>query len=79
MTDCPGINPVSVDVAQKFLKNETLNYSELSQAIHPILGTSFLYLHPCMSQNLIKITPKRYDSFISRKDSRGYSDKKFII
>ncbi|XP_051167535.1 ubiquitin-like-conjugating enzyme ATG10 isoform X2 [Leptopilina boulardi] len=64
-SDCPGINPVSVEVAQKLLKNDSLDYSELSQAIHPILGTSFLYLHPCMSQNLIKITPKSKNKLIS--------------
>lgn len=64
-SDCPGINPISVEVAQKLLENENLNYSELSQAVHPILGTCFLYLHPCMSQSLLKITPKSNNKLIS--------------
>ena len=57
--DFPGNNRVSVEVAQNLLKNENLAYTELSQAIHPILGTPFLYLHPCMSSNLLEYTSKR--------------------
>lgn len=58
--DFPGTNPVTVEAAQKFARdNRALNYTELSQAIHPILGTPYLYLHPCMTQQLLEIMQKR--------------------
>lgn len=56
--DFPGINPVSVNEAQT-VHGSKLNYTELSQAIHPIVGTPFLQLHPCMSQELLRTMSKR--------------------
>lgn len=56
--DFPGINPVSVNEAQ-MVHGSKLNYMELSQAIHPIVGTPFLQLHPCLSQGLLRIMSKR--------------------
>lgn len=58
--DFPGINPVTVEEAQSLVHGADLKYVELSQTIHPILGTPFLYLHPCMSHELLQITSKRY-------------------
>lgn len=61
LLDFPGVNPVNVELAHKLVHhNDTrLGYTELSQAIHPILGTTFLQLHPCMSKELIQNTSKR--------------------
>ncbi|XP_036149621.1 ubiquitin-like-conjugating enzyme ATG10 [Monomorium pharaonis] len=57
-SDFVGVNPVTVDEAQT-IDGSTLNYKELSQAIHPIVGTPFLQLHPCLSQELLRTMPKR--------------------
>ncbi|XP_057324551.1 ubiquitin-like-conjugating enzyme ATG10 [Microplitis mediator] len=67
MSDFPGVNPVSVELAQKLVRdNDTsLGYNELSQAIHPILGTTFLQLHPCMSKELIQSTSKSKNKLVS--------------
>jgi len=56
--DFPGVNPVSVNEAQ-MVRGSKLNYTELSQAIHPIVGTPFLQLHPCLSQELLRTLSKR--------------------
>ncbi|XP_033214588.1 ubiquitin-like-conjugating enzyme ATG10 isoform X2 [Belonocnema kinseyi] len=64
-SDFPGTNPVSVEVAQRFMEHETLAYTELSQAIHPILGTPFLHLHPCMSQNILRNLSKSNNKLVS--------------
>lgn len=56
--DFAGINPMSVNEAQT-VHGAKLNYTELSQAIHPIVGTPFLQLHPCLSQELLRTMPKR--------------------
>ncbi|CAD1478977.1 unnamed protein product, partial [Heterotrigona itama] len=42
--------------AQSLVRNGELRYKDLSQAIHPILGTPFLNLHPCMSHQLLQVT-----------------------
>ncbi|XP_043283294.1 ubiquitin-like-conjugating enzyme ATG10 [Venturia canescens] len=52
-SDFPGVNQISVTKAQRAIPRDTLGYDELSQAIHPIVGTTFLYLHPCKSQELL--------------------------
>ncbi|XP_072762455.1 ubiquitin-like-conjugating enzyme ATG10 isoform X2 [Anoplolepis gracilipes] len=57
-SDFPGINPMSVNEAQT-VHDSKLNYMELSQAIHPIVGTPFLQLHPCLSQELLRSMSKR--------------------
>ncbi|XP_015600330.1 ubiquitin-like-conjugating enzyme ATG10 isoform X2 [Cephus cinctus] len=64
-SDFPGINPITVEMARKLVSHEELNYSELSQAIHPILGTPFLQLHPCMTQELLQITAKSKNKLVS--------------
>lgn len=48
-----------MEEAQSFVCDTELKYKDLSQAMHPILGTPFLYLHPCMSHELLQITSKR--------------------
>ncbi|KAK0089174.1 hypothetical protein PV325_008753 [Microctonus aethiopoides] len=65
LSDFPGINPVSVELAQRLVHHGRLNYSELSQAIHPILGKTFLQLHPCMSKELIQNTSKSKNKLVS--------------
>ncbi|XP_076759499.1 autophagy-related 10 isoform X2 [Xylocopa sonorina] len=60
-----GINPISVEEAQSFVRNVELRHGELSQAIHPILGTPFLYLHPCMSHELLQITSSSKNKLVS--------------
>ncbi|XP_017878543.1 ubiquitin-like-conjugating enzyme ATG10 isoform X2 [Ceratina calcarata] len=64
-SDFPGINPISVEEAQSLVRNAELRYTELSQAIHPILGTPFLYLHPCMSHELLQVTSNSKNKLIS--------------
>lgn len=64
-SDFPGINPVSVNVAQNLQKSHQLSYHELSQAIHPLLGKAFLYLHPCGSDELLKNTNKSSNKLVS--------------
>ncbi|XP_076634585.1 autophagy-related 10 isoform X1 [Colletes latitarsis] len=64
-SDFPGINPVTVEEAQSFARDAKLNYTELSQAIHPILGTPFLHLHPCFSYELLQITSKSKNKLVS--------------
>ncbi|XP_050454046.1 ubiquitin-like-conjugating enzyme ATG10 isoform X2 [Cataglyphis hispanica] len=61
-SDFPGINPMSVNEAQTDSK---LNYMELSQAIHPIIGTPFLQLHPCLSQDLLQSMPMSKNKLVS--------------
>ncbi|XP_070512321.1 ubiquitin-like-conjugating enzyme ATG10 [Cardiocondyla obscurior] len=63
-SDFPGINPVSVDEAQT-VHGSKLNYAELSQAIHPIIGTPFLQLHPCLSQGLLRTMSKSKNKLVS--------------
>ncbi|XP_076169025.1 autophagy-related 10 isoform X2 [Ptiloglossa arizonensis] len=63
--DFPGINPVTVEEAQSLVHGADLKYVELSQTIHPILGTPFLYLHPCMSHELLQITSKSKNKLVS--------------
>lgn len=63
-SDFPGINPVSVNEAQ-MVHGSKLNYMELSQAIHPIVGTPFLQLHPCLSQGLLRIMSKSKNKLVS--------------
>ncbi|KAK0168600.1 hypothetical protein PV327_002380 [Microctonus hyperodae] len=65
LSDFPGINPVSVELAQRLVHHGRLNYSELSQTIHPILGKTFLQLHPCMSKELIQNTSKSKNKLVS--------------
>lgn len=57
--DFPGVNLVSVEEAQLLVHGAELKYMELSQAIHPVLGTPFLHLHPCMSRELLQVTSNR--------------------
>ncbi|KAL6431164.1 hypothetical protein ACFW04_007108 [Cataglyphis niger] len=61
-SDFPGINPMSVNEAQTDSK---LNYMELSQAIHPLIGTPFLQLHPCLSQDLLQSMPMSKNKLVS--------------
>ncbi|KAG5346976.1 ATG10 enzyme, partial [Acromyrmex charruanus] len=63
-SDFPGINPVSVNEAQT-VHGYKLNYTELSQAIHPIVGTPFLQLHPCLSQGLLRTMSKSKNKLVS--------------
>ncbi|KAG5330210.1 ATG10 enzyme, partial [Acromyrmex heyeri] len=63
-SDFPGINPVSVNEAQT-VHGYKLNYTELSQAIHPIIGTPFLQLHPCLSQGLLRTMSKSKNKLVS--------------
>ncbi|XP_071639961.1 ubiquitin-like-conjugating enzyme ATG10 isoform X1 [Temnothorax longispinosus] len=63
-SDFPGINPVSVNEAQT-VHGSKLNYTELSQAIHPIVGTPFLQLHPCLSQGLLRTMSKSKNKLVS--------------
>lgn len=63
-SDFPGINPMSVNEAQA-VHDSKLNYMELSQAIHPIVGTPFLQLHPCLSQELLRSMPKSKNKLVS--------------
>ncbi|XP_018344705.1 PREDICTED: ubiquitin-like-conjugating enzyme ATG10 isoform X1 [Trachymyrmex septentrionalis] len=63
-SDFPGINPVSVNEAQT-VHGYKLNYTELSQAIHPIVGTPFLQLHPCLSQGLLQTMSKSKNKLVS--------------
>ncbi|KAH0540346.1 ubiquitin-like-conjugating enzyme ATG10 [Cotesia glomerata] len=67
ISDFPGVNPINVELAHKLVHhNDTsLGYTELSQAIHPILGTPFLQLHPCMSKELIQNTSKSKNKLVS--------------
>ncbi|XP_048511873.1 ubiquitin-like-conjugating enzyme ATG10 isoform X2 [Athalia rosae] len=61
-----GCNPISVEVAQKLTKNDqVLGYAEMSQAIHPIVGTPFLQLHPCKSQELLQHFSKSCNKVVS--------------
>nr|XP_031848821.1 ubiquitin-like-conjugating enzyme ATG10 [Nomia melanderi]XP_031848822.1 ubiquitin-like-conjugating enzyme ATG10 [Nomia melanderi]XP_031848823.1 ubiquitin-like-conjugating enzyme ATG10 [Nomia melanderi]XP_031848824.1 ubiquitin-like-conjugating enzyme ATG10 [Nomia melanderi]XP_031848825.1 ubiquitin-like-conjugating enzyme ATG10 [Nomia melanderi]XP_031848826.1 ubiquitin-like-conjugating enzyme ATG10 [Nomia melanderi]XP_031848827.1 ubiquitin-like-conjugating enzyme ATG10 [Nomia melanderi] len=64
-SDFPGINPVTVQEAQSLVRGADLNYMELSQAIHPILATPFLHLHPCKSQELLQFTSKSKNKLVS--------------
>ncbi|XP_078047422.1 autophagy-related 10 [Augochlora pura] len=64
-SDFPGINPITVQEAQSIDAGANLNYNELSQAIHPILGTPFLHLHPCKSQELLQFTSKSKNKLVS--------------
>lgn len=64
-SDFPGINPVTVEEAQRLTPGAELKYTELSQAMHPILGTPFLQLHPCMSRELLRITPSSKNKLVS--------------
>ncbi|XP_076393634.1 autophagy-related 10 isoform X2 [Megachile rotundata] len=64
-SDFPGINLISMEEAQSLITGAELKYTELSQAMHPILSTPFLYLHPCMSQELLKITSKSKNKLVS--------------
>lgn len=63
-SDFPGINPVSVNEAQA-VHDSKLNYTELSEAIHPVVGTPFLQLHPCLSQGLLRTMPKSKNKLVS--------------
>ncbi|XP_029163297.1 ubiquitin-like-conjugating enzyme ATG10 isoform X2 [Nylanderia fulva] len=63
-SDFPGINAMSVNEAQT-IHDSKLNYMELSQAIHPILGTPFLQLHPCLSQELLQSMSKSKNKLVS--------------
>ncbi|XP_011638616.1 ubiquitin-like-conjugating enzyme ATG10 [Pogonomyrmex barbatus] len=63
-SDFPGINPVTVNEAQTVLGSK-LNYIELSQAIHPVVGTPFLHLHPCFSQGLLQNMSKSKNKLVS--------------
>lgn len=58
--DIPGINPVGVEEIQT-VHGSKLNYMELSQAIHPIIGIPFMQLHPCLSQELLQGMPIRWE------------------
>lgn len=64
-SDFPGINRISVEEAQGLINGSALNYSELSQVIHPILGTPYLQLHPCMSHELLQHTHKSKNKLVS--------------
>ncbi|XP_076648298.1 autophagy-related 10 [Halictus rubicundus] len=64
-SDFPGINPITVREAQSLALDADLNYKELSQAIHPVLGTPFLHLHPCKSQELLQFTYKSKNKLVS--------------
>ncbi|XP_020282847.1 ubiquitin-like-conjugating enzyme ATG10 isoform X2 [Pseudomyrmex gracilis] len=63
-SDFSGINPVSVNEAQTVYSSQ-LNYMELSQAIHPVVGTPFLQLHPCLSQELLRSMSKSKNKLVS--------------
>ncbi|XP_011869871.1 PREDICTED: ubiquitin-like-conjugating enzyme ATG10 [Vollenhovia emeryi] len=63
-SDFPGINPVSVNEAQT-VHGAKLNYTELSQAIHPVVGTPFLQLHPCLSQELLRVMSRSKNRLVS--------------
>ncbi|XP_011148811.1 ubiquitin-like-conjugating enzyme ATG10 isoform X1 [Harpegnathos saltator] len=60
----PDMKPVNVDEA-RMAHSLQLNYMELSQAIHPIIGTPFLQLHPCQSQELIRNMPNSKNKLVS--------------
>ncbi|XP_033315678.1 ubiquitin-like-conjugating enzyme ATG10 [Bombus bifarius] len=64
-SDFPGINPISAEEAQSLVRNGEVKYKDLSQAIHPILGTPFLHLHPCMSHELLQITSNSKNKIVS--------------
>ncbi|XP_033342655.2 autophagy-related 10 [Megalopta genalis] len=64
-SDFPGINPITVQEAQSFDVGANLSYKELSQAIHPMLGTPFLHLHPCKSQELLQFTSNSKNKLVS--------------
>ncbi|XP_043515885.1 ubiquitin-like-conjugating enzyme ATG10 isoform X2 [Frieseomelitta varia] len=64
-SDFPGVNPISMEEAQSLVRNGELKYKDLSQAIHPILGTPFLHLHPCMSHELLQITSNSKNKLVS--------------
>ena len=64
--DFLGINPVSINEAQT-VNDSKLNYMELSQAIHPVVGRPFLQLHPCLTQELIRTMPKRWETALHVK------------
>ncbi|XP_014210701.1 ubiquitin-like-conjugating enzyme ATG10 [Copidosoma floridanum] len=64
-SDYPGINPVSVEIAQKLLETDKLAYNELSQAIHPLLGRPFLHLHPCGSPELLRSVAQSTNKLVS--------------
>ncbi|XP_066582643.1 ubiquitin-like-conjugating enzyme ATG10 isoform X2 [Prorops nasuta] len=64
-SDFSGMNVVSVEEVQKYLHHLDLKYTELSQAIHPIVGTPFLFLHPCMSHELLRNTAKSKNQLVS--------------
>ncbi|XP_076671076.1 autophagy-related 10 [Andrena cerasifolii] len=64
-SDFPGINLVTPEEAQSLVPGGQLKYMELSQAIHPILGTPFLHLHPCASHELLQVTSKSKNKLVS--------------
>ncbi|XP_058806437.1 ubiquitin-like-conjugating enzyme ATG10 [Phymastichus coffea] len=63
--DSPGINAVSVEAAQRLTSGDKLAHSELSQAIHPILGRPFLHLHPCGSRELLQMASRSANKLVS--------------
>ncbi|XP_063995423.1 ubiquitin-like-conjugating enzyme ATG10 [Diachasmimorpha longicaudata] len=64
ISDFPGVNAVTVESIQN-LAQQGVGYNELSQAVHPILGTIFLQFHPCLSRELIQNTSKSNNKLIS--------------
>ncbi|XP_076244075.1 autophagy-related 10 isoform X2 [Calliopsis andreniformis] len=64
-SDFPGINLVTVEEAQLLVPGAELKYMELSQAMHPILNTPFLHLHPCMSRELLQATNRSKNKLVS--------------
>ncbi|XP_012282214.1 ubiquitin-like-conjugating enzyme ATG10 isoform X2 [Orussus abietinus] len=60
-----GVNPVSVEAAQKLVPQGSLGYGELSQAMHPIQDQPFMYLHPCRTRELLQITHKSKNKLVS--------------
>ncbi|XP_015124892.1 ubiquitin-like-conjugating enzyme ATG10 [Diachasma alloeum] len=72
MSDFPGVNAVTVESIQNLVQ-QGVGYNELSQAMHPILGTIFLQFHPCLSSELIQHTSKSNNKLISWLSTVGPS------
>ncbi|XP_011496604.1 PREDICTED: ubiquitin-like-conjugating enzyme ATG10 [Ceratosolen solmsi marchali] len=64
-SDYPGVNPVSVEIVQRLLANNRLAYTELSQAMHPLLGRPYLHLHPCGSRHLLRSMSRSTNKLVS--------------
>ncbi|XP_011304895.1 ubiquitin-like-conjugating enzyme ATG10 [Fopius arisanus] len=64
ISDFPGVNAVTVESIQNLVQ-QGVGYNELSQAMHPIEGTTFLQFHPCLSGELIQNTSMSKNKLVS--------------